>query len=125
VYQQTEAKLRHICAGVAAASGAQIEADIRFLAPAVNNDPPLTSFAVETARALGHRVVPSVPAMGAEDFALYQERIPGVFLQIGVGSPQGLHHPQFCANSAPLGDAALLLATLAKNALARLAGGGA
>jgi amidohydrolase len=120
VYQKTVEKLRQICGGVAMANGAHIEMDDTFLAPAVNNDRGLTAFAAETARALGFQVVPCVPAMGAEDFALYQQRIPGVFLQIGVGSPHGLHHPQFCANVDPLADAAILLATLAKTALNRL-----
>jgi metal-dependent amidase/aminoacylase/carboxypeptidase family protein len=57
--------------------------------------------------------------MGGEDFALYQQRIPGVFLNIGVGSPQELHNPGFIANPAPLSSAAELLAVLAKQALAR------
>ena len=62
--------------------------------------------------------------MGGEDFALYQQRIPGVFWTIGVNSPQGIHHPGFIADRAQLSAAARLHAALARRSLKRLAGKG-
>jgi metal-dependent amidase/aminoacylase/carboxypeptidase family protein len=58
--------------------------------------------------------------MGGEDFSIYQERIPGVFWFIGVGSPQAGHHPGFAADTAYLHRASELLAALGKGALERL-----
>jgi amidohydrolase len=84
-----------------------------------NNDPELCEFVVDTAKTLGLRVVPSTPQMGGEDFALYQQRIRGVFWNIGVGSPHGTHHPGFVADPAPLSTAARLLAALGRRTLER------
>ncbi|MDR3343928.1 MAG: amidohydrolase [Treponema sp.] len=84
-----------------------------------NNDPELCEFVVDTAKTLGLRVVPSTPQMSGEDFALYQQRIRGVFWNIGVGSLQGTHHPGFVADPAPLSTAAQLLAALGGAALER------
>ena len=90
---------------------------------AVNNDPALTGFVIETAKSLGFPAAPAVLGMGGEDFALYQKTIPGVFWTIGVGSPQDIHHPGFIANPAPLSLAAELLAVLAERGLWRLSSG--
>ena len=78
---------------------------------------------IETAKSLGFPAAPAVLGMGGEDFALYQKTIPGVFWTIGVGSPQGIHHPGFIANPAPLSLAAELLAALAERGLWRLSSG--
>ncbi len=45
-------------------------------------------------------VVEAQPIMGAEDFALYTERVPGFFFHLGVGNPERgwtsyLHTPTF------------------------------
>jgi amidohydrolase len=87
-----------------------------------NNDPALTAFVIETAEAMGLPVQSCLPTMGGEDFALYQQRIPGVFWTIGVGSPCAQHHPGFIANPAVLHTASELMAALGRGALRRLRG---
>ncbi|MDR0589416.1 MAG: amidohydrolase, partial [Spirochaetaceae bacterium] len=113
--------LGKICRGVEESGAAAIEYTWRIATYSTNNDPALTEWAAETAKSLDLPVGPYPPALGGEDFALYQQRIPGVFLNIGVGSPRELHNPGFIANPAPLAAAAELLAALGKGSLARLA----
>jgi amidohydrolase len=86
---------------------------------AINNDPALTEFVADTAKKLGHTVTTCAPSLGGEDFAFYQERIPGAFWQIGVGSPFVLHHSGFVADITPLAGAAELLAAVGRAALKR------
>ncbi|MDR2069469.1 MAG: M20/M25/M40 family metallo-hydrolase, partial [Spirochaetaceae bacterium] len=113
--------LGRICRGIEESEGVEIAYTWRINTYSTDNDPALTEWAAETARSLDLPVAPYPPAMGGEDFALYQRRIPGVFLNIGVGSPRELHNPGFIANPAPLSTAAELLAALGKGSLARLA----
>ena len=117
-------RLEACCRGTAEAAGLTVDCDWRTYTPATNNDPVLSEFAVETARSLGFPVAPVGRIMGGEDFALYQQRIPGVFWTIGVNSPQGIHHPGFIADRAQLSAAARLHAALARRSLKRLAGKG-
>jgi amidohydrolase len=112
-------RLGEMGAGIAAAYETAIAFDWWLDSPATNNDPALTRFAAETARAQGFTVLPYTPTMTSEDFAVYQERIPGVFLNFGVGSAFGLHHPRFAARTDHLESAAHLLAVLAAAALRR------
>jgi amidohydrolase len=58
--------------------------------------------------------------MGGEDFSLYQQIMRGVFFSVGVGSPRPLHNSAFIADPAPLAQAAVLMASLAEQALSRL-----
>jgi metal-dependent amidase/aminoacylase/carboxypeptidase family protein len=113
--------LGNICRGVEESCGLRVEYLWRISTYATNNDPALTEWAAGTAKSLGLPVIPYEPTMGGEDFALYQQRFPGVFLNIGVGSPQEPHNSGFIACPAPLSTAARLLAALGKGALERRA----
>jgi amidohydrolase len=117
-------RLEEISRGIAAAN--RVDADFTWdmVTPATNNDPALVELLLKTARNLGLETVPSLPNMGGEDFALYQKNIPGVFWTIGIGSPEGHHHPGFIANLSPLSTAAELFAAIARDSLTRLTGGG-
>jgi metal-dependent amidase/aminoacylase/carboxypeptidase family protein len=47
------------------------------------------------------------PILGGEDFAFYQQRIPGCFAFLGVSDPawetqHGVHHPQFRVDESAL-----------------------
>ncbi|MDR0759047.1 MAG: amidohydrolase [Treponema sp.] len=117
-------RLEACCRGTAEAAGLAIDCDWRTYTPATNNDPALSEFAAETARSLGFPVAPVGRIMGGEDFALYQQRIPGVFWTIGVNSPHGTHHPGFIADRAQLSSSARLHAALARRSLERLRGKG-
>ncbi|MDR0877999.1 MAG: amidohydrolase [Treponema sp.] len=114
-------RLAQICEGIGISYGLQVDYAWKRYTIATNNDPALAEFAAQTARDLGLTVIEGEPGMGGEDFALYQQKIKGVFWNIGVASPNGLHHPGFVANLEPLSTAAGLLARLGKGALERLA----
>jgi len=117
-------RLEEISRGIGAANLVDIDFSQRIYTSATNNDPALVEMVIKTAKALGLETAPSLPNMGGEDFALYQKKIPGVFWTIGVGSPEGHHHPGFIANPAPLSKAAELFAALSRDSLARLSAGG-
>ena len=111
-FKAVAGQLGRICGGVDGISGAVTEYIWRCGAPSVENDAALADFAAKTAESLGLTVMPAVPNMGGEDFALYQERIPGLFFTVGVESPQATHNPGFRADPSPLGAAAGFLAEL-------------
>jgi amidohydrolase len=117
-------RLEEVSRGISAANGVDVDFSSRVYTSATNNDPVLVEMVIKTAKSLGLETVPSLPNMGGEDFALYQKKIPGVFWTIGIGSPEGHHHPGFIANLAPLSMAAELFAAIARDSLARLSGGG-
>jgi amidohydrolase len=69
-------------------------------------------------------VVEPLPWTGAEDFSLYQERVPGVFLFLGVvpagtdpASAEPNHTPRFQLDEAALGLGVRALAQLAVDTL--------
>ena len=74
--------------------------------PSVNNDPALTKITVETASLMladkDDVYVIERPHMGSEDFAYYQEEIPGVMFMLGCAQtdmPTGsLHSPELNIN---------------------------
>jgi len=80
--------------------------------PVTYNDPALTARmlpALERAVGGTSRVVSSPPVMASEDFAFYQQKIPGFYFFLGI-SPDGVseaetppnHSPQFTVNEAAL-----------------------
>ena len=70
-------------------------------------------------------VVELPPVMGGEDFAFYTQRVPGVFVVLGVkqdgdGPVYGVHHPLFTANEKALPVGAALHASYALRSLEEL-----
>ena len=64
------------------------------------------------------RTCQPIPNTGAEDFAFYMEKVPGVFLWLGVGNPeQGIcqpwHSPKFRMDESALALGAAGFAQLA------------
>ena len=96
-------RIEEIVAGVGTANRckATVTYPIQDFPPTVNDD---VSWAVarEAAEGLlgaGH-VRAMEPILGGEDFAFYQQRIPGNFAFLGVSDPawdtrHGVHHPKF------------------------------
>ncbi|MFH5822882.1 M20 family metallopeptidase [Georgenia sp. AZ-5] len=83
--------VERVAAGTAAAVGVEAVVDWKNEMPAVRNDPGLVRRAIEVLAA--HPVlaleVLDDPPMTADDFALYAERRPGLYLKLGVRSPDG------------------------------------
>ncbi|MCE5285704.1 MAG: hypothetical protein LLG02_07645 [Pelosinus sp.] len=62
----------------------------------------------------------SKAALGGEDFAYYQEKIPGAFINVGTGPFQPLHHPKFTIDEAALLPGANYFSLLAQHGLSYL-----
>jgi metal-dependent amidase/aminoacylase/carboxypeptidase family protein len=65
------------------------------------------------------------PVMGGEDFAFYTQRVPGVFIVLGVkqdgdGPVYGVHHPLFTVNEKALSVGSALHAAYALRSLDEL-----
>lgn len=112
-----------VCAlaqGLAQAHGAEVVTDWYEGPPATDNDIFWTSFAEEVAHDRNLRSVPAPKSLGGEDFAFYQEAVPGVFLLIGTGLSPAIHNPKFRVDPAALAPTAHYLAELAQKALKKL-----
>lgn len=101
------------------AYGATVETDWYEGPPATVNDAFWASFAEETAQEHGLHVVPAPKSLGGEDFAFYQERVPGVFVLVGTGLGPALHTPDFHVDLDALAPTARYLAELVRTALTR------
>lgn len=79
-----------ILKGITTSQGATYKLDYRQNAALTYNDPALTAAsrpAIASVVGEKHVVLPPMQ-MGAEDFAFYQQQMPGVFFFVGVGNPE-------------------------------------
>jgi amidohydrolase len=106
VQRQMEA----IAAGVAQATGCEVMLDFVHHSPPTDNDPDaiavLAEAAADVVGAGGVHWI-DLPSLGAEDFAFYQELIPGAIVRLGAGLEDGrqrrpLHSSHFDINEAAL-----------------------
>lgn len=122
-------RVEEITAGVATANRctAKIVYPVRDYPPTINDESCSAAARKAVEGLIGaDRVAAMQPILGGEDFAFYQQRIPGCFAALGVGDPtwetkHGLHHPEFRVDEAalPLGTAwhaAIVMDALAKPA---------
>ena len=94
--------IENIVRGICQTFGAKCQVDYRRGVPSVHNHDGLTQL-VETAtrEAWGDESVQILPepSLGAEDFSVYLERVPGCMFRLGVGQTGAnnypLHHPKF------------------------------
>lgn len=95
IREQLEARVRRISEGVAAAYGTQAEVRVTYGYPPVVNDAALASgFAAYLRERAGVRLESLPPTMGAEDFAYFAQRVPGVLVRLGVRNDgQRAMHP--------------------------------
>lgn len=88
--------IERVVAGVTAAHGASYRWTWEPGYAAVTNDAAATDLVRRAViRALGEQVlVEATPTMGSEDFAAYQQRIPGAFFFVGARNDErGIVHP--------------------------------
>jgi amidohydrolase len=112
---------------IARSAGADAEVKIRIGYPITFNDPALTARMLPTLERIAgrERVVRGLPRTGAEDFAFYQERVPGLYLWLGI-RPAGVapnaaapnHSPHFTVDEGALALGVRTLAGLAADFLA-------
>jgi amidohydrolase len=95
-------RVRRTVEMIAQSAGATAELEITRSTPVTTNDPALTERMVGTLqRVAGAENVKLAPVtMGAEDFAVYQQEIPGLFFFLGV-VPKGQDLTQVAANHSP------------------------
>ncbi len=111
-------RIDEVARGVAATHRAEAEVSYTFGSPAVVNDAELAAVGQ---RVVSHHVGPDAlvepaPVMAGEDFAWYQERVPGMFFLVGAGKPYPHHHPRFDIDedALPVGMTLLLGMVLAQ-----------
>lgn len=113
-------RIYELAEGQAASFGGHAELTWYAGPPATNNTPDWTDFAIQVAEASGLTVEPAPVNLAGEDFAYYQEEIPGAFVLVGTGKSPANHNPKFHVDPAALGPAAKYMARLAKEAFVRL-----
>ncbi len=88
--QQIHDKIKLTATKIAESAGATAEVEIIPQTPITYNDPALTDKMLPTLQAVAGRdnVILTKAVTGAEDFAFYQEKIPGLFIFVG-GMPKG------------------------------------
>ncbi|GJG86267.1 N-acyl-L-amino acid amidohydrolase [Gemmatimonadetes bacterium T265] len=110
----------------AQAQGATAEVTIEEMTPVTANDPALTARMVATLRRVAGDagVSEGRPVTGSEDFGYFAERVPGLFVFLGVrpkGSPETAfvsnHSPKFFADEGALPVGVRTLASLAADYL--------
>ncbi len=94
--------ITNIVEGVCQVYGAKCQVDYRRGVPSVHNDENLTQIIESATReAWGDQSVQILPepSLGAEDFSVYLDGIPGCMFRLGVGHQDKtnypLHHPKF------------------------------
>lgn len=118
-----EKRVHEICEGIGLATGTKITVDYNRLYPPQINDAALFE-AVRPAleRELGAESVVTnfKPVMISEDFAFMSEKVPGVYIQLGLDgeapSP-ALHSPRFNFSESALGVWTRVMAAIVKDRL--------
>ncbi|WP_024545129.1 M20 family metallopeptidase [Picosynechococcus sp. NKBG15041c] len=106
LHPETHAELpqwiENIVANICSTYGAKYTVNYQRGVPSVQNDPALTKILEQASReALGDRHVEILlePSLGAEDFSMYLDNVPGTMFRLGVGHQNRLnyplHHPLF------------------------------
>ncbi|MDZ7340675.1 MAG: amidohydrolase [candidate division KSB1 bacterium] len=95
-------RIRRTAALIAQSSGATAEVEIQEGYPVMVNDPELTQRMIPVLQqVVGENHVTVVPPKGtAEDFAYYQQRVPGLFFFLGV-TPPGTDPSKVAMNHSP------------------------
>ncbi len=101
IRQGIHERIRRTAAMIAESGGAKADVSIQSGAPVVFNDPALTQKAFPTLERVAGKgnLLTALQRTGAEDFAYYQQKVPGLFFNIGI-TPQGKkgapgHSPHF------------------------------
>ncbi|MDO1445676.1 amidohydrolase [Rhodocytophaga aerolata] len=95
-------KIKLTATKIAESAGATAEVDITIGNPVTYNDPTLTSRMVPTLEAVAGKenVILTRAVTGAEDFAFYQQKVPGLFVFVG-GMPKGKNPSEAAPHHTP------------------------
>ena len=98
----------------------KIELDWQPGPPSVVNTARWVDFALAQGEASGFEARRVEASPIGEDFAFYQQKLPGAFIMVGSGGPFALHHPEFRVDDRALFPTANYLARLGVQALEAL-----
>lgn len=122
-------RIRSLASQIAAGFGTTAEVEYYKDLPALINPQELTMFCNGSASQIfgKENIICPTPSMGGEDFAIYQQQVPGVFLFLGVGNKakdinKPWHNPKFEVDECGLAYGAALLAQLAQDYMKKIAG---
>lgn len=106
VRKDIHARIRKTADGIAQSAGASADVQIEIGYPVTANDPALTSRMLPTLqRSAGTRNVYEAPrTTTSEDFSRFAQKVPGLFIGLGVTSP-GKDWRTVAANHSPLFEA--------------------
>ncbi|MEK4509273.1 amidohydrolase [Paenibacillus sp. FSL K6-2524] len=113
-------RMEQILRGIGESFDAKVTLNWHPGPPSVMNTAEWADLSLEIATQHGYdaKTIP-VTSVG-EDFAYYQEKLPGAFVMIGSGGPYDLHHPKFKVADAALYPASTYFVKLAFAALEKL-----
>ncbi|MBB3129685.1 amidohydrolase [Paenibacillus rhizosphaerae] len=125
VREQVLTRFEQVVRGVAEAFGTT--AAVRWIEgpPPVDNDPALAELGTAAVEAAGYRAIVPVPSPAGEDFAVYQQAVPGLFVFMGTEGRQEWHHPAFDLDEQAIPVSVAFFTQLAEDALAHFGHGGA
>lgn len=114
-------RIRRTAESIAKSAGATAAVEIRKGTPVTYNDPDLTqSMMPSLERIVGKNVQEAPRVTGAEDFAYFQERVPGMYFFLGVRPPDvpreksvPNHSPYFFVDESGLVDGVRLMSSVA------------
>lgn len=108
--------------GVAGALGTT--ASVRWIEgpPPIANDATLAQLAHTVALDLGYESIIPILSSAGEDFAVYQQNTPGLFVFMGTSGTQEWHHPAFTLDEGALPISVNFFANLARRTLSERSG---
>ena len=115
--QLIKKRIYELAQNLAVAYGATADIDWYAGPPATNNDSKWCEIAKKAAVDSGFTLKPPANSLAGEDFAYYQENIPGCFVLVGTGISASNHNPKFKVDVKALYPTAKYLANLASAAL--------
>lgn len=94
-------RIKRTAEDIASSGGAKADVTIETGYPVTYNDPALTEKMAPTLRKVSSDVIVMNATLGAEDFAFYQQKVPGLFFFLGT-RPKNQTAEQAASNHSPL-----------------------
>ncbi|MCH5256209.1 MAG: amidohydrolase [Lachnospiraceae bacterium] len=97
-----ERRLREIAEMTAKAYGAEVDVEWIAGCPATYNDKDMVNLCEIKAKEMTLATAVEESSLGGDDFAFYEENIPGCYIKIGTGVGHPIHHPEFMVDTGML-----------------------
>jgi amidohydrolase len=106
VRREAQMRVKRTAEGIAQAAGATVDVQIELGYPVTVNDTPLMNHMLGTLQRMAGaaNVEEAIPTTGAEDFSRIQQKVPGVFVFLGV-TPRSKDWHTAASNHSPLFEA--------------------